>query len=223
MARPYGRRSLPVTYGLLGAIAVMFVWEGGLTGAPSISRMVALGAQVNGLVLQGQWWRIVAAMFLHFSWTHILLNGWSLYVMGEIVEPALGPQRFLGVYMLGGVMGGLVSLALYSPYEILAGASGAIFGLFGATAAIAWTARGPARAYLLRWVVGILVINLVFDLMNPSIGIWDHFGGLVGGILGTFMLGGVVSPRSPARAYLSGAAYAVLAAFLVSYAQRVWG
>lgn len=218
---------MPMTYGLLALIAVMYVLEGGLTGTPSYSRMITLGGQVNVLVLQGQWWRVVTAIFLHFSWAHILLNGWSLYVMGEIVEPALGSRRYLGVFLLGGVMGGLFALVAYQPTVLLAGASGAIFGLLGATAVIAWSARGPARTYFLRWVGTILVLNLVFDYLNPAIGIWDHMGGLVGGAIATYMIGGIAPPYAGGgytwRAYVGGAAYVILAAFLIGYAQRIWG
>lgn len=224
LARPYGRRNMPITYGLLALIAAMFVLEGGLSsGGPSIARMVALGAQVNSHVLEGQWWRILTAIFLHFSWAHILLNGWSLYVMGELVEPALGSRRFLGVFLLSGVMGGLVSLAVYQPSDVLAGASGAIFGLLGATAVIAWNLRGPARGYLLRWVGSILLLNLAFDYFNPAIGIWDHIGGLVGGVIATYMSSGTQPGRTGIRAYIGGAAYVILAAFLIAYAQRIWG
>lgn len=225
LARSYGRRDMPATYILLALIAVVFVLEGGITGGEQTSLVVQAGAQINGLVAQGQWWRIVTAIFIHWSWMHILLNGWSLYVMGEIVEPSLGSRRFVGIFLLGGIMGGLVSLVAYGPYEVLAGASGAIFGLLGATGVIALDARGPAKAYLLRWLGSILVINLVFDVMNSAqIGIWDHLGGFIGGALATYMIGGVGSSRhGTTRAYIGGAAFVILAAFCVAYSQRGLG
>ena len=210
-------RDLPATYGLLAVLAVMYVLEGGLGGSPALMRLVNLGAQVNVLVLQGQWWRIVTAIFLHLNWLHILLNGWSLFVMGELVEPAFGWRRFLALFLLGGVMGGLLSLVAYPPYSVLVGASGAIFGLLGATGVIALEAQGPLRGYLLRWLGSILVLNLAFDFMYPGIGVWDHIGGLVGGFLAAYMLGGVRRLRG-LRARIAGGAYVVLCVGLIGFA-----
>ena len=215
-----GIRDLPATWGLLAVIAVMFVLEGGLgsgLGSAPLMRMVHLGAQVNGFVLKGQWWRIVTAMFLHFNYLHVALNGYSLFVMGELVEPALGTRRFLVVYLLGGVLGGLVSLVAYPLGEVLVGASGAIFGLLGATAVIAFSAEGPARRYLLRWLASILVLNLAFDVLDPSIALWDHVGGLVGGFLAAYMLGGVRRTAGEGSR-LAAAAYIVVGVGLIAFA-----
>ena len=216
MRRSY--RDLPATYALLVILAVMYVLEGGLGGSPPLMRMVNLGAQVNILVLQGQWWRILTAIFLHLNWLHILLNGWSLFVMGELVEPAFGSKRFIAVFLLGGVMGGLLSLVAYPPYSVLVGASGAIFGLLGATGVIALEAQGPVRGYLLRWLGGILVLNLAFDFMYPGIGVWDHIGGLVGGFLAAYMLGGVRRLQGW-RSRTAGIAYVAVCAGLVALAR----
>jgi len=200
----------------------MYVLEGGIgagfTGSPALMRMVDLGAQVNVLVLQGEWWRVVTAIFLHLNWLHIVLNGWSLFVMGELVEPAFGWRRFLGLFLLGGVMGGLLSLVAYPPYSVLVGASGAIFGLLGATGVIALEAQGPLRRYLLRWLGSILVLNLAFDFLYPGIGVWDHVGGLVGGFLAAYMLGGV-RRQVNWRARLAGVAYVVACIALIGVAR----
>ncbi|MDA8345912.1 MAG: rhomboid family intramembrane serine protease [Thermaerobacter sp.] len=216
-------RNMPATYGLLVLLALIFLYEGGLAGQPSLTRLVQLGAQVNGYVLlDGQWWRIFTAMFLHFGWIHILLNGWSLYVMGQLVEPALGTRNYLFVYVLAGILGGLLSLALYPLNVVMVGASGAIFGLLGATAVIALHSGGQTRSYLMRWLVSILVLNLGFDFLQPGIGVWDHVGGLVGGFLAAYVVYGAARGRTTIT-YAAGAAYVVLAAFLITYAQRLVG
>ncbi len=216
-------RDMPATYGLLALLAVIFLAEGGLAGQPSTFRLVQMGGQVNGyILLGGQWWRLLTAMFLHFNWLHILLNGWSLYVMGQIVEPVLGTRKFLFVYLVGGLFGGLVSLAFYPLNVLMVGASGAIFGLLGATAVIALHAAGPSRGYLLRWLLSILVLNLGFDFTMPGIGVWDHVGGLIGGFLATYVVYASTRGRT-AVAYSAGGAYVVLAAFLIAYAQRLAG
>ena len=211
-------RVIPATYGILAVLVVMYVLEGGLSGSPGIMRMVNLGAQVNILVLHGQWWRIVTAIFLHLNLLHILLNGYSLFVMGELVEPVFGWRRFIGLFLLGGVMGGLLALVAYPPYSLLVGASGAIFGLLGATGVIALEARGPVRGSLLRWLGSILVLNLAFDFMYPGIGVWDHVGGLVGGFLAAYMMGGVRRVRGTG-AQLAGVLYVVICAGLFVFAR----
>ena len=208
---------MPATYVLLVVLVVMYVLEGGLGGSPGLIRMVYLGAQVNVLVLQGQWWRIVTAIFLHLNYLHIILNGWSLFIMGELVEPAYGSFRFVVLFLLGGVMGGLLSLVAYPPDAVLVGASGAIFGLLGATGVIALEAQGPMRGYLLRWLGSILVLNLAFDFMYPGIGVWDHVGGLVGGFLAATMIGGVRRLQG-LRAKVAGIAYVLICAGLAGYA-----
>jgi rhomboid protease GluP len=210
-------RDLPATYAILLILAIMYVLEGGLGGSPQLMRMVDLGAQVNVLVLQGQWWRIFTAIFLHLNWLHILVNGYSLFVMGELVEPAFGSRRFVVVFLLGGIMGGLLALVTYPPYTVLVGASGAIFGLLGATGVIALEAQGPMRGYLLRWLGSILVLNLAFDFMYPGIGVWDHVGGLVGGFLAATMIGGVRRLQG-LRAKVAGIAYVLICAGLAGYA-----
>lgn len=186
-------RRHPVTWLLLLAIAAMWVVEGGLAiglgGTVPLSTAVALGAQVTPLVLAGQWWRLVSAMFIHWSWLHVGLNGFSLYIVGSVVEPVYGSWRTVGVYLLGGLVGGLAVLALMPPNVVSAGASGAIFALLGAVLVVAIVAIRRIGPSLLWWVLGIVGINLIFDVSVPFIAIWDHVGGFIGGILATVALG----------------------------------
>ncbi|MHB1505405.1 MAG: rhomboid family intramembrane serine protease [Sulfobacillus sp.] len=185
-------RRHPVTLLLLVAITVVWVVEGGLTiggGTIPLATAVALGAQYTPLVLAGQPWRLVTAMFIHWSWLHILLNGWSLYIVGTVVEPVYGSWRTLGIYLLGGLLGGVATLALMPQNVISAGASGAIFALLGAVLVVAIVARKRIGSSLLWWALGIVGINLLFDLYNPQIAIWDHLGGFLGGILATLVCG----------------------------------
>lgn len=169
--------------------------------APSLGTMVAMGAQVGQLVLAGQWWRVVTAMFLHFNWLHIATNAWSLYVVGGLIEPAYGSWRFAVIYLVSGIMGGVFLLALMPPNVVGAGASGAIFGLLGATVVLGLLLPGRGRRSLLNWALTIFILNIAFDLFNPAIGIWDHVGGFVGGILAAWALG---LPHRRARGWFLG-------------------
>jgi membrane associated rhomboid family serine protease len=134
-------------------------------------------------VADGQLYRLVTAAFLHYGATHLLLNMWGLYVVGPPLEMWLGRLRFGALYALSG-LGGSVLVYLLSPLNTAtAGASGAIFGLFGATFVV-------ARRHTLdvRWVAAVIVINLVFTFVVPAVSSqrisWQaHVGGLVTGAL----------------------------------------
>ncbi len=134
-------------------------------------------------VADGQFYRLVTSAFLHYGATHLLFNMWALYIVGPPLEMWLGRLRFGALYALSG-LGGSVLVYLLSPLNTAtAGASGAIFGLFGATFVV-----GKRLALDVRWVVAVIVINVVFTFVVPAISSqrisWQgHLGGLVTGAL----------------------------------------
>jgi rhomboid protease GluP len=184
-----------------------------LFSSPSLATMVAMGAQVGSLVLEGQWWRILTAMFLHFNWLHIATNAYSLYVVGGLIEPYYGSWRYVAVYLLSGIMGGLFLLAFMPPDVVGAGASGAIFGLLGATVVLGLMLPGAARRSLIRWSFTIFALNIAFDLFNPEIGVWDHVGGFIGGLLAAWGTG--LAERRPRLGTAGWVLYAALALGIV--------
>ncbi len=177
-------------------LVVLSLSSGGLGSLGDISQnvLVQAGAQVNLLVSQGQFWRIFTAMWLHFNILHIGLNMLSLFFIGTVVEAFYGKWRYLAIYLLSGVIGGIVTYFAMPPNVIAAGASGAIFGVFGALGVFYTVNRralGPlgTRA-ILNWLFW-LGLNLVWGFSVPGIGILDHIGGLGAGIV----LGLVLLPR----------------------------
>ncbi len=150
-----------------------------------------LGLQDNNLVLQGQIWRIFTAMFLHESIEHIGLNMLSLFFIGRAVEIFYGHWRYLVIYLLSGILGGIFFLFL-SPGQAAVGASGAIFGVFGALGVFYIMNRRSLGAYgpgaIGNWLFW-LVLNLGFDLYaGSSIAIWGHVGGIIAGMILAFLL-----------------------------------
>ncbi len=118
----------------------------------------------------------MTSAFLHADLMHILFNMWALYVIGPALERWLGSIRYIALYALSG-LGGSVLVYLITPLDQpTLGASGAIFGLFGATFALARRLH-----FDVRWVVGLIVINLVITFVVPSISWQGHVGGLVTG------------------------------------------
>src|SRR5712691_10294645 len=148
--------------------------------------LVNAGAQLNILVAQGQVWRIFTAMFLHFSIAHIGLNMLSLFFIGPAVEVMYGKWRYLVIYLTSGIIGGIVTYFTSPPNVLAAGASGAIFGIFGALGVFYIMNRQALGRYgagaITNWLFW-LGLNLVFGFSQPGIGIWDHIGGLVAGMI----------------------------------------
>ena len=126
-----------------------------------------------------QSWRLLAAMFVHIGLQHFVLNMVTLYFLGRIAEDLFGSKAFLALYLLSGLMGNLFVLA-FSPEVVAAGASTALFGIFGAIASLRFIARSPYIQYLSRSYTSLILINILFSFM-PGISLAGHLGGLVGG------------------------------------------
>ncbi|MFE9689705.1 rhomboid family intramembrane serine protease [Micromonospora sp. NPDC005806] len=168
-----------------GAAALSKLLSGStpLTNWGSVLGLAVLPDHTIGGVAEGQWYRLVTAMFLHYGLPHLLLNMWGLWVLGRTLEAVLGPLRFLALYLIAG-LGGNVAIYLFSPpYQTSAGASTAIFGLFAAIFVIMRRLGRDTSA-----IVPILVINLIFTFTVPHISIAGHLGGLVTGAVMALVL-----------------------------------
>ncbi|MFI1355033.1 rhomboid family intramembrane serine protease [Streptomyces sp. NPDC020898] len=130
-------------------------------------------------VAEGQWYRLLTSMFLHGSIIHIIFNMLSLWWIGGPLEAALGRARYLALYAVSGLAGSALTYLIAAPNQPSLGASGAIFGLFGATAVLMRRLN-----YDMRPIIALLVINMIFTF-NPGFNIaWQaHVGGLVAGVV----------------------------------------
>lgn len=139
-------------------------------------------------VLQyGQWWRIVTAAFLHANITHIALNMLALYTVGREVEAVFGKVRFALLYALA-IAGSGLAIVYFSQYNVpTLGASGAIFGLFGALVAVGLRLGQRGRSLIMS-LLPVLAINLVFTFSIPGISAAAHVGGLITGFLAGLVL-----------------------------------
>ena len=126
-----------------------------------------------------QSWRLLAAMFVHIGLQHFVLNMITLYFLGRIAEDLFGSKAFLALYLLSGLMGNIFVL-VFSPEAVAAGASTALFGIFGAIASLRFIARSPYIQYLSQSYTSLILINILFSFM-PGISLAGHLGGLVGG------------------------------------------
>ena len=159
-------------------------------------------------VAEGQWYRLVTSMFLHSGVMHIAFNMLSLWWIGGPLEAALGRARYLILYFASGLAGSALTYLLAAPNQLTLGASGAIFGLFGATAVLMRRLK-----YDMRPVIILLVINLVITFGWSGIAWQAHVGGLVGGVLIGYAM--VHAPRERRGLIQYGACALVLLAVVV--------
>jgi membrane associated rhomboid family serine protease len=160
---------------------------GGDFGHNQVYDLFALSRQT---VADGEWWRLVTSGFVHGAgypnsvYLHLAFNMLALWVLGGLLEPAVGRLRYVLIYFTSLLAGSLGSLLL-SPAGFTAGASGAVFGLMGA-GLLVMRRRGvsPMESGLGLW----LMLNLVITFTIPNISIGGHLGGLVGGVVATFLL-----------------------------------
>jgi rhomboid protease GluP len=133
-----------------------------------------------------QWWRLLTSMFLHFGIIHIGFNMYVLYQIGPFIETIFGRLRYLLIYFIAGLAGSFVSVSFH-PDSVGAGASGAIFGLYGAVFGFLLLERKsllPGAANSIAKSAGIFVLyNVVYGAMQRNTDLTAHFGGLIGGFL----------------------------------------
>lgn len=179
-----GRRA-PVTTLLLVLIGIVFLVETVRGGSTSPEVLLALGANFSPLVLEAhQYWRLVASMFLHIGWVHLLVNGWALLQLGALFELLLGSGKMLLVYFVSGIAGSLASVMFTR--NLSAGASGAIFGLMGCLIAFLLKRRQsltPQAKSLLSQLVGWAAVNVFLGFSMPGIDNAAHLGGCAAGFL----------------------------------------
>jgi len=152
----------------------------------SVKSIVQWGGDAALLVSQGQWWRLVSAIFVHIGVIHLLFNSYALIFIGPLIEELLGRERFLVIYVGTGVVGFVVSNVYYHPVHVTAGASGAIFGLIGTGIILSrkWAAWGSLlKEQLVHWAIYGLGYGLLVGANNAA-----HIGGFLSGMGIAFLL-----------------------------------
>lgn len=150
-------------------------------GSTSPATLIEFGAKYNPAILDGEWWRIITSMFLHVGFLHLFMNMLALFYLGMAVERIYGSTRFLIIYFLAGIAGGVTSFVFNT--QVAAGASGAIFGLFGA---LLYFGVNHTKLFFktMGWnLLFIIGLNIVIGVSIPQIDNGAHMGGLIGGFL----------------------------------------
>lgn len=175
-----------VTYALLAINIILFVLmvilsKDGIYGF-STNTLVKFGGNVKRLVLNGEYWRLIASAFLHDGILHLFFNMYALYVVGIQLENFFGKTRFLIIYLFSAIAGNLLSLVFAELNIVSIGASGAIFGLFGSLLYFGYYYRVYLGSLLRTQLIPVIMINLLFGLITPGIDNAAHIGGLIGGV-----------------------------------------
>jgi rhomboid protease GluP len=190
---------LPVTFGLISACVLVYVLvalQGAAAGVPlnlglvqQPREVLSLGALIPALVAEGEAWRLVTSAFLHSGFVHLALNMLSLYFLGSFAEVTFGRSRFLALYLISGIAGGLAYLYFGSFSAPAVGASGAIFGLLGGVFGFAirrgtFSMRNPIISQLLL----LTALNLFLGATIPGVSNTAHIGGLLGGLVFGYLM-----------------------------------
>ena len=173
----------PVVSTLLAINLIVYL----ITIIPNIGdKIIFYGMSINGLILQGEWWRVVTAMFLHGSFTHILFNAFSLFLFGPELERFCGKGRFILIYLASGIAGNVLTLIIQHQGYLSLGASGAIYGIFGAFAALVYYTR-HRFPQLKQVILPLLVISVIMTFLSTGVNVTAHLGGLATGfVLGLY-------------------------------------
>ena len=191
MEKIFSSKKPIITYILMGLCIIMFVLSG--FGYNS-GTLLLFGANYGQLVKMGEVYRLVTCMFLHAGIMHIFLNMYSLFIIGPRVEDFFGKWKYLLVYFISGISGSLLSIG-FNSNVISVGASGAIFGLFGALVYFGYSYRGYIGAMVRSQIVPIVIYNLLMGFFIPGIDMWAHIGGLIGGLMSAYALGTIENKK----------------------------
>src|SRR5215212_297962 len=191
--------------------------------ATSLSRGGSLihdgGLNAVAIDVQGEWWRVVTAGFLHAGAIHLLFNMFALYVLGSLLEPAVGTARFVAIYLVS-LLAGSCGALIVDPNQLTVGASGGIFGLMSAAFIMA---RHRGVEEIASQIGFFVVINLVFTFSVSTISVGGHVGGLIGGAIAALVVVSFERMRMPRPFVAEMAAMVVLCAIFFAGALAAAG
>jgi len=183
--------NLYATYTIIAINAIVFILMA-INGAGIFDSNplvhIKWGSNYTPLTLSGDWWRLITCMFIHFGIIHIAMNSYALYMAGVYLEPMLGKTKYILAYLCTGVLASLASLWWHKEGVNSAGASGAIFGLYGVFLALLFTNLIPKqiRTSLLSSIGVFVVYNLIYG-MKSGVDNAAHIGGLLSGLVVGFV------------------------------------
>lgn len=214
----YMKNNKPIiTYILIFINIVMFVLMYMLgNGSENTNTLIDFGANYILLTKAGEYYRLITSGFLHIGVIHLLLNMYSLYIVGSQVEYFYGKVKYIIIYLFSLIMGSLFTVVLSSVNTVSAGASGAIFGLLGSILYFGIKYRGYIGNSLVNQIVPVVVLNLIIGFTTPGIGNAAHIGGLIGGYLISMAVGIGIDKKEQRSSRINGIIIsAILTIFMI--------
>ncbi len=210
----FGMKRPIITYALILlnvlVFALMYILGRGST---DLQTLADFGANNAELVKLGQYYRLFTAMFLHIGIVHLFFNMYALYIIGPQLESFYGKAKFLTIYIVSGIIGNLFA-NIFEINTLGAGASGAIFGLFGSLLYFGYHYRVYLGSVIRTQILPVIILNLLIGFTTSSISSSAHIGGLIGGILISMALG--VPKKSTTSERINGTIVTIiLVGFLV--------
>ena len=185
----------PITFILVAINIIVFLVLEIMGDTEDGTFMLLNGAMNPYLVLYGhEWYRLFTATFMHFGINHLANNMLLLFLLGQMFERAVGPTRYLGIYLGSGLAGSFLSffyMCLVGKNDIVAGASGAIFGIVGGMVVVVIVNKGRYKGISVRRMVFMALLTLYFGFATAGTDNVGHLGGLMAGIILTFFSYGI--------------------------------
>lgn len=179
-----------LTYTLIGLNIIMYIISAvmakNIMDIDAIT-LIKLGGKYTPLIYLGEWWRLITCNFLHGGLIHLAFNMYALYIIGYQIEMVYGRVKYIIIYAASGIGSSLLSYYL-APRTLSIGASGAIFGLMGALLVYAYKERGRLQKGVISNLLSVIAINLFIGLSMSNIDNFGHIGGLVVGLIISFIL-----------------------------------
>ena len=176
-----------VTYFIMAINIIVFILMTMSGGTENLDVLTKFGAKVNSKIIQGEYWRLLTCAFIHIGIPHIVFNMYGLFNLGTIVEKIFGSKKYIFIYLCSALLGSIGSF-IFSP-AISAGASGAIFGLFGA---LLYLGQKNPKMFTTSFGINVLIVigfNLIYGFSNSGIDNFAHIGGLIGGYISANIVG----------------------------------
>lgn len=172
-----------VTFILLAIMIIYFIFITLNGGTTDVETLVKYGAFFPPFIVEfKQYYRFITSIFIHIGFMHIFFNGYALYIFGPQIEKLMGAKKYLLFFLITGIGGNLATF-FFNFVSISAGASGSLFGLFGAFLYLIHRHKNMITPEGRKSILSLLGINLVLTLVVPSISITAHIGGLIIGYL----------------------------------------
>ena len=177
--------------------------------------LAKFGANNILLIKNGEIWRVLSCAFLHVGLIHLVVNMYSLRVIGPSVESLIGKSKFLFIYLVSAISASLMSLVFVDSNIVSVGASGAIFGLMGALLYFGYHYRLYLNDAIKNQIVPVILFNLIIGFMMPGIDNGAHIGGLIGGYLATMAIG--IKNKSEKKDMINGWIVLILYLLFLNY------